>query len=75
MDADATWTYRQLPSVGEWLTEVHTDLESRRATVTGPDRLAATGRPLPCMDPLVSGGDGRVGLYAEFIYPPAPDLR
>jgi hypothetical protein len=42
VDADATWAYRPLPSAGEWLTEVHTDLESYRATFTDPDRLAAT---------------------------------
>jgi RimJ/RimL family protein N-acetyltransferase len=41
-DAGATWAYRQLASVGEWLTEIPTDLEAYRATFTDPDRLAAT---------------------------------
>jgi RimJ/RimL family protein N-acetyltransferase len=42
VDADATWVYRRLEAVGEWLTEVPTDLESHRATFTDMDRLAAT---------------------------------
>jgi RimJ/RimL family protein N-acetyltransferase len=41
-DADVTWTYRRLGSVGEWLTEVPTDLETYRSTFAEPERLAAT---------------------------------
>lgn len=41
-DADSTWSYRRLESVGEWLTEVPTDLEAYRATFADPARLAAT---------------------------------
>jgi RimJ/RimL family protein N-acetyltransferase len=41
-DADATWTYRRLPDVGEWLTDPSTDLDAYRTTFTDPDRLAAT---------------------------------
>ena len=41
-DADATWAYRQLESVGEWLTEVPADLEAYRVTFTDPARLATT---------------------------------
>lgn len=41
-DADATWAYRQLEAVGEWLTEVPADLEAYRATFTDPARLATT---------------------------------
>jgi RimJ/RimL family protein N-acetyltransferase len=41
-DADATWTYRSLDSVGEWLTEIPTDLEAYRVTFVAPARLAAT---------------------------------
>jgi RimJ/RimL family protein N-acetyltransferase len=41
-DADTTWTYRRLDSVGEWLTEVPTDLEAYRATFADPARLAST---------------------------------
>ena len=41
-DADATWKYRRLDSVGEWLTEVPTDLETYRSTFAEPERLAAT---------------------------------
>jgi len=41
-DANATWNYRRLSSVGEWLTEVPTDLNSYRSTFTEPERLAAT---------------------------------
>lgn len=39
-DADATWHYRRLPSVGEWITEIPTDLDAYRATFTEPARLA-----------------------------------
>ena len=41
-DADATWKYRRLGSVGEWLTQVPTDLEVYRATFADPTRLAIT---------------------------------
>jgi RimJ/RimL family protein N-acetyltransferase len=41
-DADVTWTYRRLETVGEWLTEVPTDLEAYRASFADPGRLAAT---------------------------------
>jgi RimJ/RimL family protein N-acetyltransferase len=41
-DAGATWAYRRLPSVGEWLTEIPEDLAAYRATFTDPGRLAAT---------------------------------
>jgi len=41
-DADATWKYRRLESVGAWLTEVPTDLEAYRATFADPARLATT---------------------------------
>lgn len=41
-DADATWKYRRLDSVGQWLTEVPTDLEAYRATFADPARLATT---------------------------------
>jgi RimJ/RimL family protein N-acetyltransferase len=41
-DADATWEYRRLDSVGEWLTEVPTDLEAYRVTFADPARLANT---------------------------------
>ncbi|MGH8827643.1 MAG: GNAT family N-acetyltransferase [Jiangellaceae bacterium] len=41
-DADGTWAYRRLETVGQWLTEIPTDLEAYRATFTDPARLAAT---------------------------------
>jgi RimJ/RimL family protein N-acetyltransferase len=41
-DADATWRYRRLESVGEWLTEVPGDLGTYRETFADPVRLAAT---------------------------------
>jgi RimJ/RimL family protein N-acetyltransferase len=41
-DADATWAYRRLDSVGEWLTEIPTDVERYRTTFSEPARLAAT---------------------------------
>jgi RimJ/RimL family protein N-acetyltransferase len=41
-DADATWAYRRLDTVGEWLNEVPCDLATYRSTFTGPDRAAAT---------------------------------
>jgi RimJ/RimL family protein N-acetyltransferase len=41
-DADATWAYRRLESVGQWLTEVPTDREDYRTTFAEPARLGAT---------------------------------
>lgn len=41
-DADATWEYRRLDSVGKWLTEVPRDPETYRSTFAEPGRLAAT---------------------------------
>jgi RimJ/RimL family protein N-acetyltransferase len=41
-DADTTWAYRRLDTVGEWLTEVPRNLDSYRTTFTEPCRLAAT---------------------------------
>jgi RimJ/RimL family protein N-acetyltransferase len=41
-DADATWKNRRLESVGEWLTEVPSDLDAYRARFADPTRLAAT---------------------------------
>ena len=41
-DADATWSYRRLEEVGEWLTEIPTDLQAYRATFADSARLAAT---------------------------------
>lgn len=41
-DADATWLYRRLESVGEWLTEIATHVETYRTTFTAPARLATT---------------------------------
>jgi RimJ/RimL family protein N-acetyltransferase len=41
-DACATWGYRRLEAVGEWLTEIPTDLGAYRSTFAEPHRLAAT---------------------------------
>lgn len=41
-DADATWTYRHLPEVGEWLTEIPADPEAYRETFSQPERLSST---------------------------------
>ncbi len=41
-DADATWHYRRLPEVAEWLTELPTDHGDYRRTFADPERLAAT---------------------------------
>jgi RimJ/RimL family protein N-acetyltransferase len=41
-DADATWAYRRLPQVAEWITELPTDLEAYRSTFAEPARLATT---------------------------------
>ena len=40
-DADATWTYRRLESVGEWLTETPTDQQAYRVTFADAGRLAS----------------------------------
>lgn len=42
VDAEATWAYRRLEAVSEWLTEIPTDLHAYRATFTDPHRLATT---------------------------------
>lgn len=41
-DAEATWKYRQLGSVKEWLTGCPPDLDGHRALFTEPARLAST---------------------------------
>jgi RimJ/RimL family protein N-acetyltransferase len=41
-DTAATWRYRRLASVAEWLTELPTDLETYRTTFANPERLSAT---------------------------------
>ncbi len=41
-DADATWTYRSLNSVNEWLTGVPSSRDDYRATFVAPPRLATT---------------------------------
>jgi RimJ/RimL family protein N-acetyltransferase len=41
-DAEATWVYRRLPEVGEWLTEVPRCLEIYRETFCDAERLATT---------------------------------
>jgi RimJ/RimL family protein N-acetyltransferase len=50
-DVDATWAYRRLAAVGEWLTEIPSDLETYRATFADAGRLAAT---------VIVEGDGQV---------------
>lgn len=39
-DADATWPYRRLESVSEWITASPPDLATYRTTFTEPERLA-----------------------------------
>jgi RimJ/RimL family protein N-acetyltransferase len=41
-DAEATWEYRRLPRVAEWLTEIPHNLATYRATFEDPGRLATT---------------------------------
>jgi RimJ/RimL family protein N-acetyltransferase len=41
-DADATWTYRQLDPVNEWLTGCPADIDGYRELFTDPIRLAST---------------------------------
>src|SRR5438445_11582767 len=40
--ADATFAYRRLADVAEWITELPGDVESYRRTFTDPARLAHT---------------------------------
>lgn len=41
-DTDATWGFRQLDSVNEWLGGCPPDLDGYRTLFTGPERLATT---------------------------------
>lgn len=41
-DAEATWNYRRLPEVAQWLTELPHDPAAYERTFTDPDRLATT---------------------------------
>jgi RimJ/RimL family protein N-acetyltransferase len=41
-DAEATWAYRRLESVNEWLAGSPADLDGYRALFSEPERLAAT---------------------------------
>jgi RimJ/RimL family protein N-acetyltransferase len=41
-DAESTYTYRRLETVGRWLTEVPTGLDGYRTTFSDPSRLATT---------------------------------
>lgn len=41
-DAEATWAYRQLASVNEWLTGVPASFEEYRSSFVEPSRLAST---------------------------------
>jgi RimJ/RimL family protein N-acetyltransferase len=41
-DADATWSFRKLDCVNEWLTDRPTDIASYHAQFTEPSRLATT---------------------------------
>ena len=41
-DAAATWRFRCLPEVAEWITRADSDLGDHRARFTSPDRLAKT---------------------------------
>ena len=41
-DAAATWPYRRLPEVGEWITELPTDEAAYAEKFAEPDRLAST---------------------------------
>ena len=50
-DADATWSYRRLPEVGEWITSLHSDLDDYRLVFTDPRRLA---------DSVIVEFDGRI---------------
>ncbi|GAA3521587.1 GNAT family protein [Aeromicrobium panaciterrae] len=41
-DAAATWPYRRLPEVGEWITELATDEAAYGEKFADPERLAST---------------------------------
>jgi RimJ/RimL family protein N-acetyltransferase len=41
-DAEATWTYRRLPSVARWSALLAEDLETYRSAFAEPERLATT---------------------------------
>lgn len=41
-DTDATWAFRHLPEVGQWLTAASTDREKYAENFRNPDRLAKT---------------------------------
>ncbi|WP_395658555.1 GNAT family N-acetyltransferase [Nocardioides sp.] len=41
-DADATWAFRRLPEVTEWLTHRYDDRDAYAAMFVDPDRLAST---------------------------------
>ena len=41
-DAEATWKYRRLPEVGEWLTGIPLEFDSYQAAFDDPERLAST---------------------------------
>jgi RimJ/RimL family protein N-acetyltransferase len=41
-DLEATWAFRRLPEVGEWLTRICADLEDYTAVFLHPERLAKT---------------------------------
>jgi len=41
-DVDATWAFRRLPEVSEWLTHTSPDREAYAALFCDPDRLATT---------------------------------
>jgi RimJ/RimL family protein N-acetyltransferase len=55
-DAEATWAYRRLETVAEWLTAPVTDLETYRARFVEHDRLGTT---------VVAEHDGR--LIGDFM--------
>ena len=41
-DLEATWEFRRLPEVSEWLTRLPTDLDAYREQYLDPERLAKT---------------------------------
>lgn len=41
-DIDATWAFRQLPAVSEWLTQAFSDRDAYAVAFLDPDRLAST---------------------------------
>lgn len=38
-DVEATWTWRRLPEVGEWISRAPQEIDTYRAQFTDPDRL------------------------------------